>query len=257
MSRIIFQDTYLIVLPSFGNVETHAHPMLHLFVSTKDEKIMIEQQETTGNGIFIDSNVVHTLHADNNCEVFYLFDPTSDIAEKIQEQYIKDNKYQVIASKRYHDYFVNIENKSNAEIITITNQFFDQLFRNEEKAAERICKERKNNERVISIIKRTKNGEFFHKSINDIAAVYYVSESRLLHEFKAQVGISLKNYILMRRLETAYKLVLSGKSITYAAMETNFSSPAHLAATCKKYTGISISGVLGNSSFLKAERGLD
>jgi AraC-like DNA-binding protein len=65
--------------------------------------------------------------------------------------------------------------------------------------------------------------------------------------FKEEVGISLKSYILIRRMEKAYKFVTAGGKVTQAAMESGFSSSAHLAYSCKTLTGISITEVLKNT----------
>lgn len=48
----------------------------------------------------------------------------------------------------------------------------------------------------------------------------------------------------MRRMEYAYRLISTGSKITWAAQESGFSSSAHLAYTCKKLTGVSITDVL-------------
>ncbi len=58
------------------------------------------------------------------------------------------------------------------------------------------------------------------------------------------MGVSLKGYLIIARLKYAYKLVIEGKSKTYASMEAGFATPAHLAYICKKQMGISISDVL-------------
>ena len=36
MSRIIFQKSYLILLPSYQMTHPHKHPFLHLFLAKKD-----------------------------------------------------------------------------------------------------------------------------------------------------------------------------------------------------------------------------
>lgn len=80
--------------------------------------------------------------------------------------------------------------------------------------------------------------------MREIAARVYLSESRLTHLFKENAGISLKSYLVIRRLEKAYRFITSGGRMTRAAHESGFASSAHLAYTCKKLTGISVSEVL-------------
>ncbi|WP_049762276.1 helix-turn-helix domain-containing protein [Lachnoclostridium phytofermentans] len=78
-----------------------------------------------------------------------------------------------------------------------------------------------------------------------------LSESRLAHLFKEETGIPLKSYIVLYALQKAYDVVFDGGSITKAAMTAGFDTPAHLAYTNKKMTGMSASGILKDSEFLK------
>ena len=155
MSRIIFQESYIVVLPSFSKTATHKHAFMHLFVGINGCKIKVEKKELQSNIIMLDSNAKHAVEDGTDCDFFLLIDPTSAIAEAV-----------------------------------------------------------------------------------------FLSESRLTHLFKENVGISLKSYILIRRLEQAYRFVNSGGKVTQAAMESGFASSAHLAYTCKTLTGISITEVL-------------
>ena len=51
MSRIIFRETYTIVIPSFYEVELHSHSMLHLFLSDKECEVSIENEQVRGEAI--------------------------------------------------------------------------------------------------------------------------------------------------------------------------------------------------------------
>ncbi len=99
-------------------------------------------------------------------------------------------------------------------------------------------------ERIQQIIANIVLGKWLNYSVKEIAEAVFLSESRLTHLFKEEAGVSLKSYILIRKMERAYKYVSSGGKITQAAQEAGFSSSAHLAYTCKTLTGISITDVL-------------
>lgn len=191
MSRIIFQESYIVVLLSFSKTATHKHPFMHLFVGANGCKIKVEKRELQSNIIMLDSNVEHVVEDRADCDFFLLIDPTSAIAEKIIDKYLCDS--------RYYDIDANI-----ADIPKDINALSDK----------------------------------------EIAKAVFLSESRLTHLFKENTGISLKSYILIRRLEQAYRFVNSGGKVTRVAMESGFASSAHLAYTCKTLTGISITEVL-------------
>lgn len=60
------------------------------------------------------------------------------------------------------------------------------------------------------------------------------SQSRLSHLFKEQIGIPLKSYIQFHPMKQAFLALLHGKSITEAALATNFDSPSHFTKDFNK-----------------------
>ena len=75
--------------------------------------------------------------------------------------------------------------------------------------------------------------------IDELAVTLSVSESRLSHCFRQEMGVSLKTWILMRKTEEAKKLLKQGFSVEAAADALSFSSPTHLSTTFRKITGLS------------------
>ena len=224
MSRIIFQKSYLILLPSF----------LHLFFSKKGCRICFDDTTLKGNIILLDSNVPHMTKEENGCDFILLIDPTSSIAESLRKQYLKEDIYTIFS--RLPDIYDNPNKMSDDEIVDLIERLLLNM--------EIISSENNNKDkRVETIITNILSGKWLSYSVKQIVASTFLSESRLSHLFKADAKISLKSYLLMRRLEHAYRLVCSGKTITYAACESGFASPSHLAYTCQKLTGIAISEV--------------
>ena len=71
MSRIIFQESYIVVIPSFSKTATHKHPFMHLFVGANGCKIKVEKKELQSNIIMLDSNVKHAVEDGTTCDFFY------------------------------------------------------------------------------------------------------------------------------------------------------------------------------------------
>ena len=103
--------------------------------------------------------------------------------------------------------------------------------------------------RVSGLIQAIQEGKYFNSSIIEIATMYHLSEGRMAHLFKEEVGISLMSYIQLMQLEYVYKEVIKGKRVTDAALEAGFNSSSHFAYVCKKLTGISISKVMRIAGF--------
>lgn len=233
MSKIIFCDTYIIVLPGFTKVSSHKHPFLHIFMG-ENNNINVDGKLSGSGIIMLDERVSHILEDNHNNSIFLLIDNSCDIADTMREKYLSDKKLNVI----YDFIFDNsILDKSDDEI----REYVENIF-----STYGITNETKHipDERIESLVKRLKSGELLDKKVTELADEMFLSESRLTHLFQDTMGISLKSYLILRRLEYAYKLVLDGKSITYASSEAGFATPAHLAYTCKKLMGISIRDVL-------------
>jgi AraC-like DNA-binding protein len=98
------------------------------------------------------------------------------------------------------------------------------------------------------------SGEDEAHQVKSLAAKVGLSESRLGHLFKEATGIPLKSYIVLHKLQKAYDAILDGETFTAAALRAGFDSPSHFAYTNKLMTGMSASGIIKNSEFLKVSR---
>ena len=239
MSRIIFQESYIVVVPTFDKTATHKHPFMHLFFGKDKCIIKTDKDEITGNIILVDSNVRHAVGDNSNCDFFLLIDPTSIIAERIRDKYILDNSYQSVLRNSENAY-KDINELMDEEIIKFVKDMLFDIGISTENIHIR-------DERIEQVISMIISGEWIDYSVKQISDAVFLSESRLTHLFKEEVGISLKSYILIRRMERAYKYVYAGGKITLAAIESGFASSAHLAYSCKTLTGISITDVLKNT----------
>jgi len=85
----------------------------------------------------------------------------------------------------------------------------------------------------------------------DLIEVACLSESRMQHLFKQQVGIPIRRYVLWMRMRHVLELVLAGASLTVAAYESGFSDSAHYSRTFKSMFGIAPSILLASNSALK------
>ena len=239
MSRIIFHESYIVVIPAYNKTDSHKHPFMHLFFGKNGCKIIADKKEIQGNIILLKSNIKHAVNEECNCDFFLLIEPTSTIVEQLSDKYVCDSNYYAI-TENVEVIVKDIKNLSDKEVI----QLVDNTLLNIGISVE--CTSTKDT-RIEQVISKIVSGEWLKYSVKEIAEAVFLSESRLTHLFKEAVGITLKRYILIRRMEHAYKFVSSGGKVTHAAMESGFASSPHLAYTCKALTGISITDVLKSS----------
>jgi len=74
-------------------------------------------------------------------------------------------------------------------------------------------------------------------SIGDLARIAYLSQSRLQHVFREQVGVPIRRYLLWHRYLTALSLMAEGSSVTDAAYAAGFADGAHLTRTAVRMNG--------------------
>lgn len=76
-------------------------------------------------------------------------------------------------------------------------------------------------------------------TIAEIANHVSLSESRLQHLFKKDMGVSIKDYILQSKIQTACNLLrFSDLTIVKISDALGFSSQSHFSTTFKKITGL-------------------
>lgn len=90
-----------------------------------------------------------------------------------------------------------------------------------------------------------------------LAAVAGLSEGRLGHVFREQVGLPLRPYILWLRMQRAAQCLGRGCSLTEAAHEAGFADASHLSRTFRRMFGLAPSDVAGWVEWIVPEdRGL-
>lgn len=72
---------------------------------------------------------------------------------------------------------------------------------------------------------------FSRLSVKHLSQVSYLSESRLSHLFKEQIGISIRQYILWNKIRLAVAKSAEGQSLTSAAHLAGFTDSAHFSRT--------------------------
>ena len=66
MSSLIFQSSYIVIIPSYYKTDIHKHPFLHLFAGKKSCRITVGKENICGNIILLDSRVRPAVEVGHN-----------------------------------------------------------------------------------------------------------------------------------------------------------------------------------------------
>jgi AraC family transcriptional regulator len=75
-------------------------------------------------------------------------------------------------------------------------------------------------------------------TLEQVAAVAFLSPSRFRHLFSEQTGMGLREYVLWRRFVRVWELRMQGLSLSAAAHAAGFADSAHLSRTSRSMFGI-------------------
>lgn len=92
--------------------------------------------------------------------------------------------------------------------------------------------------RVTRVLSAIRGSDDLRLSIEDAAALAFLSASRFAHLFKEQVGLPFRRYMLWRKLTRAMLVIGRGQTISTAAHEADFSDAAHLTRTFYQMVGL-------------------
>ena len=103
--------------------------------------------------------------------------------------------------------------------------------------------------RITRVLAAIRGSDELRLSIDEAAAMAFLSPSRFAHLFKQQVGLPFRRYLLWRKLTRAMLVIGRGQTISTAAHEADFSDAAHLTRTFYQMVGLAPSLLMRGEFF--------
>ena len=248
---ILWHDMLLFYGSLPRQIHLHQHPVIQLIIAVdgvflkKSEKDEWEPYKT----LLVAPNIAHECDASAK-KIFSLnIDPESSIGNHILQSKMKDNKFCILHNEELAYFDFNTIEKQ------IENEEFDQLYHLIQSFFYRDDPETKVvkilDERIRKVKKYIRENIHNKFETTELCELVFLSESRLLHLFKEQMGLPIRNYILWIRLKVAIDLIFNGHNLTYAAHEAGFSDSSHMSKTFVKSLGLNPAELLKNSKFIQ------
>lgn len=245
MLKLFWDKDNIAFVSNHVDAVEHSHCVLQIFFSFDEPlQVTVAGESISGKCIIVNQNVWHKFSCNNRMHLSILVEPSSSFAKelikKINGNYlIINNDIECIQQK------VNAiaDTNDKEKYLDFVREFADYL------SVNRGVNEL--DERIVKLLDLLKNCDCYDHTIANLAKEVCLSPSRLSHLFAEQIGVPLKSYIQFHQLEKAFAALLSGESVTNAAMLAGFNSPSHLAATVKKWMGMPVSASIKDSEILK------
>ena len=235
MTDILFEYDHILIRSEYRTPDIHKHLAAHMAIGLGGElDCTVHDSFFKCSGLFIASDVEHTIYAETGDLLLFLLDTTSDMAKCIEEKYLQGKDYALIDEDTVN------------RMIGIWLDAKDDL-----KEADRRLLETGGiiagnaavtDDRIKKVLSFLEDCNTIPENVMELlCGVVCLSESRLSHLFKEQMGIALGRYLVLEKMKKGYLHYCNTGNITEAALNAGFDSPSHFAATCKRMFGISFS----------------
>ena len=202
-------------------------------------KTMINPSDT----ILIPPGLEHELEAISSTVIILFFEKNSHLLKNIQKEYpitfLKDEIY----LNMYNDF--NFKKSIRKEDLKPLIQNYLKLlniqFHRKQEIDSRVQK-------VIEVLNLSITDKKF--SIPELSEKVNLSESRLSHLFKKEIGLPISTFRSWLKLKQLGKSLELGKSLTFAAQEAGFYDSSHFNRVFKNYFGLNPKKVFMKSRIL-------
>ena len=232
-------ESYIAGVSDTFGAKLHRHPLIELYVSFDGESHIITAQGGVQGGIIvIGPNADHAIADAGKPGIALFLDPLTETGYSLWRNTLGDHSIRTAA-------MTDVLRRELVELpaaITVSSLRYisDRLF----EALRGDPVERPFDASVLKVIALMAD-ENCDYDMDALAEKVFLSKSRLAHVFSAQTGITLKEYLQYKRLESACRKMLRGSNITDAAFDTGFSGSSHIAASSMKLTGMQLRKMLG------------
>lgn len=242
MESILYKKNRIILLAKYGDPILHKHFAKHILISNQPFHCFVEQESYTTHSMIIQSQTLHSIATVPNSKVVvFLIDETSSLSKQINQMYLFNKTAHTLDSQLEQNLIHQINDNCSLEGMDHCMISHFQC----EKTDNGIL-----DKRIQFVLNYIDETPTLDQNVYDtLSRKVYLSKSRFLHLFKQTVGIDLKNYLLLKRMEKTYHYVTTKHmTITEAALLAGFSSPSHFSEACKQHYGISL------TDFLKSQK---
>lgn len=247
---ILWKDITLFWGTHFRAITDHKHPVIQQVISRAEafSSRVVNGSWEPKQGLLIAPNYAHECDATGIPIFSANIDPDSAPGEWIQSHFLKQKKvvnypsnYFPVFNLNQFGQFIALQDWKQAYTQILDFFGYPNTGNSPKKYDPRI-------QDVLDFIAHQPEQATNTKQLMNVA---HLSESRLLHLFKSEIGLPIRNYIQWYRLQMALRHIQAGYNLTQAAYQAGFSDQAHFSRVSVKMLGIPPSSFIKHSKFIK------
>ncbi len=220
------------------NTSPHHHDTLQL-VFDIERSFKLKDKDTDWQeyaAAIIKDGHMHQFDSNDSVQLFLYLDRETIYAKQLAEKYLSDRGINDLTSsdirKLSNDFFKKLLVESNCDSLfngcLVILKHLIQLDVPVQKD-DRV-------EKALRFIAQSRSRQIMPK---DVAAHVCLSESRIRHLFKKQVGQPLQNFILWMKVVDSLSLIVKGGKVEETAFATGFWDASHMNRSYKTLLGVS------------------
>ncbi len=250
-SVLYFWNGLALLLKESTDTVEHQHYALQIAIGLKKPfQLNYSGNQESYRVVIVASNQPHQLTGPGDRQAVLLIDPETDIARQLKEKYLQGKKINSIDYAQLSGFTSCLETSVlNGQPCSKIKSMLDGIMAT---LLDLPVMPGETDTRIQKVVDYLDQLPLKMASLKALSNYIGLSEGRLIHLFKEQMGVPIRRYLLWLRLIESIKFVLGGASLTTAAHETGFADLAHLSRTFKKMFGMTPKEILKNSQFVQA-----
>jgi len=257
MSRLhIFKnDTAILIIGREVQAKHHRHHALQVSLAL-GEPFQLQWESSAGavqhgefTGAIIAPDRQHSLDGKDGTQALLLIDPEHTCAQQLAEIWLKDEPVVPLPTELTAPLIKHLtaEPRADSQILEPINPVTELLSALLPKGSGLA----QIDNRVRAALDYLQSQPIKNIAASEVAEAVHLSESRLAHLFKQQVGIPVRRYLMWLRLMDAIEYAFAGNTLTHAAAHAGFSDSAHFTRTFQSMFGVQPSAIVQHSQFIQ------
>jgi AraC-like DNA-binding protein len=228
--------TEFLVFSDFLQADPHAHSALQLSIGLDgDPRVQLDGTWHHGRGVLIDSGILHAFDCAGAMTAIGWIEAESHAGRRLRE---------AVLAGRPHATLGGGESERLAHAISAAQAADDSCERAHARWRDSLRAlvpdlpdEPEVDERIRAVFEHLRRAPSPPPTVAALAGLVHLSESRLQHLFREQVGVPIRRYLLWHRYLTAMSHLADGATATAAAHAAGFADSAHFTRTAKSMNG--------------------